>query len=108
MPLQLVPHEFTYPELDYDSKANFEPCIKVSIFFKKLDSITFDTFFEHWRTAHADLTVTTQAFRDNIVRYTQVCSIITVDASIAPSLSAAGSETSTDRWPPTSTIRLLK
>ncbi|KAI0466394.1 EthD domain-containing protein [Xylaria cf. heliscus] len=71
MPWEKTEHDFTRPQADYSSEPNFQPCIKVSLFFKKLDSIDHDTFFKHWRTVHADLIVATQAFRKNIVRYAQ-------------------------------------
>ncbi|KAH8685063.1 EthD domain-containing protein [Ilyonectria robusta] len=71
MPFTKVDHKFTHPELNYDSTPNFQPCIKVSVFFRKLDSIDHDTFFGHWQTVHADLAVATQAFRKHIVRYSQ-------------------------------------
>ncbi|KAI0863006.1 EthD domain-containing protein [Xylaria cubensis] len=71
MPWEKFEHEFTHPQLDYSSEPNFQPCVKVSIFFKKLDSVDYDTFFGHWQTVHADLVVATQAFRKNIVRYAQ-------------------------------------
>lgn len=67
-----IEHSFKSPELDYSSEGNFQQCIKVSVFFKKLDSIDYDTFFGHWRTVHADLATATNAFKDHIVRYTQV------------------------------------
>ncbi|ORY69021.1 EthD domain-containing protein [Pseudomassariella vexata] len=71
MPWTKVEHEFKHPQLNYDSQPNYQPYIKVSVFFKKIDSIDYDTFFGHWRTVHADLAVATQAFRKNIVRYAQ-------------------------------------
>lgn len=67
-----IDHQFTHEQLNYDSKPNYQPCIKVSVFFKKIDSIDHDTFFGHWQTVHADLAVATAAFRDHIVRYAQV------------------------------------
>jgi hypothetical protein len=72
MPWQKIDHQFTHPELDYNSDPNFQPCIKVSVFFRKIDSIDYDTFFGHWQTVHADLAVATLAFRNHIVRYAQV------------------------------------
>lgn len=70
-----INHNFKHVELSYDEEPNFQPCIKVSVFFSKLDSISYDTFFEHWQTVHADLAVATQAFQANILRYVQVSSI---------------------------------
>lgn len=73
MPWQKVDHQFANPMLNYDSEPNYQPCIKVSVFFKKIDSIDHDTFFGHWQTVHADLATATQAFKTHIVRYAQVC-----------------------------------
>lgn len=72
MPWNKIEHNFNSPELDYSSVGNFQECIKVSVFFKKIDSIDHDTFFNHWRTVHADLATATNAFKDHIVRYAQV------------------------------------
>lgn len=67
-----IDHKFTYDRLNYDAEPNYQPCIKVSVFFKKLDSVSYETFFGHWRTVHADLAVAAQAFQDVIQRYVQV------------------------------------
>ena len=76
MPWNQIPHQFTHPEVDYNSQPNFQPCIKVSVFFKKIDSTDYDTFFGHWRTVHADLAIATKAFRNHIVRYVQVWRVL--------------------------------
>ena len=65
-------HEFTHPELAYDAEPNFQPAIKISVFFRKLDRISDEAFFKHWETVHADLAVATQAFQTHILRYIQV------------------------------------
>ena len=67
-----INHRFNYPELSYDTEPNFQPCIKVSVFFKKLHSVSYEAFFEHWQTVHADLVAATKAFQRNILRYVQV------------------------------------
>jgi hypothetical protein len=67
-----IDHKFTHPQLDYNAEPNFQPCIKVSVFFRKIDSVSYETFFGHWQSVHADLAVATQAFRDSIQRYVQV------------------------------------
>ncbi|KAJ5747910.1 Dimeric alpha-beta barrel [Penicillium nucicola] len=64
-------YQFTHPELSYEAKPNFQTAIKVSVFFRKLEGISYDDFFAHWQTVHADLTVATQAFQDHILRYVQ-------------------------------------
>jgi hypothetical protein len=65
-------HKFQYKELSYDSEPNFQPAIKVSVFFSKKPSLSHEEFFRHWQTVHADLCVATNAFKENIVRYVQV------------------------------------
>jgi hypothetical protein len=67
-----IDHKFTHPRLGYDSEPNFQPCLKVSVFFNKLDSINYETFFGHWSTVHADLAVATKEFSEGIHRYVQV------------------------------------
>lgn len=67
-----IDHEFTYPSLNYESEANWQPALKVSVFFRKKEDISYETFFGHWRTVHADLAVATREFRDGILRYVQV------------------------------------
>lgn len=67
-------HQFTHPELNYEADPNFQPTIKVSVFFRKKDGISHEDFFKHWQTVHADLAVATQAFQHNILRYVQVLS----------------------------------
>lgn len=67
-----IDHEFTHPQLAYDAEPNFQPCIKVSVFFRKIDSVSYETFFGHWQSVHADLAVATEAFRHSIQRYVQV------------------------------------
>lgn len=73
-----IHHNFIHPELSYDAEPNFQPCIKVSVFFKKRDSMSYETFFGHWRTVHADLAVATLAFQDSIQRYVQGSLILSV------------------------------
>jgi hypothetical protein len=68
----LSERNLTHPQLDYNAEPNFQPCIKVSVFFRKIDSVSYETFFGHWQSVHADLAVATQAFRDSIQRYVQV------------------------------------
>lgn len=47
-------------------------CIKISLFFRKRPDVSYDHFYKHWATVHADLTAASQAFRaHNILRYTQ-------------------------------------
>lgn len=72
MPHEQTEHEFANPELSYDGEPNFQPCLRVSVFFNKNEKIDYDTFYGHWQTVHADLAVSTKAFGDGIFRYTQV------------------------------------
>lgn len=65
-------HKFTFSKLSYGSKPNFEPAIKISVFFRKREDITHEEFFKHWQTVHADLALAVKSFQDNIIRYSQV------------------------------------
>jgi hypothetical protein len=65
-------HKLSSPQFDNNHEPNFQPCIKVSVFFNKIESIDYDTFFGHWQTVHANLATATEAFKENIVRYVQV------------------------------------
>ena len=47
-------HQFTHSELSYEAEPNFQPAIKVSVFFRKKDGISHEDFFKHWQTVHAD------------------------------------------------------
>jgi hypothetical protein len=57
-----VDHEFTFPELAYGSKVNYQPGIRLSFFFKKLPHVSYEQFMEHYHHVHADLTVATKSF----------------------------------------------
>ncbi|KAL4897836.1 EthD domain-containing protein [Aspergillus ambiguus] len=71
MTFEKIDHQFTHAELSYDAEPNYQPAIKVSVFFRKRPGISYDTFFGHWQTVHADLAVATQAFQGHILRYVQ-------------------------------------
>lgn len=87
MPHQKTKHEFANPELDYDSKPNFQPCLRVDVFFNKNEKIDYDTFYGHWQTVHADLAVAAKDFSDGVLRYTQVSiAIVVVPGSALPEL----------------------
>ena len=72
MSITRINHNFKHKELSYDATPNFQPAIKISVFFRKLEGVTFETFFDHWRSVHADLAIATQAFQSHILRYAQV------------------------------------
>lgn len=65
-------HEFKHPELAYDVEPNYQPAIKISVYFRKRDGISSEQFHKHWETVHADLAAATQAFQNHILRYVQV------------------------------------
>ena len=72
MTWEKIDHKFNYAELNYESQPNWQPALKVGVYFRKKEGISFDTFFGHWRTVHADLAVATKEFQDGILRYVQV------------------------------------
>jgi hypothetical protein len=73
MTLKKIDHSFSHQRLSYDGKANTQPYIKISFFFSKLPEVSDEQFHRHWETVHADLTVSSAAFKANrIIRYVQV------------------------------------
>jgi hypothetical protein len=73
MTLTKIDHQFTYPQLSYDATPNTQNYIKLSFYFNKLPNVSYDQFYGHWSTVHADLTVAAQGFAAvKIQRYTQV------------------------------------
>ncbi|CAK7204330.1 hypothetical protein SEUCBS139899_007085 [Sporothrix eucalyptigena] len=67
-----IDHDFTYPLFDYTTPIKYQPCIKVSLFFRKRPDVSYEHFYKHWATVHADLTAASNEFRArNILRYTQ-------------------------------------
>ncbi|KAJ5698170.1 hypothetical protein N7462_000175 [Penicillium macrosclerotiorum] len=64
-------HKSKHPELAYDVEPNYQPSIKVSVYFRKRDGISSEQFHKHWETVHADLAAATQAFQNHILRYVQ-------------------------------------
>lgn len=55
-----IEHDFTHPQLSCDAKPNVQPYIKISVFFRKLDSIDYEAFLGHWQTVHADMVAALQ------------------------------------------------
>lgn len=48
-------------------------CIKFAIYFNKLPNVSYEHFYKHWASVHADLTVSSKPFaKHKIQRYTQV------------------------------------
>ena len=73
MTLTKIDHKFTYPQLSYDAKPNIQPCIKLTFYFNKLPNVSYEQFYGHWSTVHADLTVASNGFAaQKIQRYVQV------------------------------------
>ncbi|KAK4941428.1 hypothetical protein LTR10_018697 [Elasticomyces elasticus] len=72
MTLTKIDHTFTHQQLSYDAKPNYQPYIRISFFFSKLDHVSYEQFHRHFETVHADLTVASKAFKDcHIGRYVQ-------------------------------------
>jgi hypothetical protein len=55
MTLKKISHQFAHPELSYEAKPNIQPCIKLTFYFNKLPEVSYDQFYGHWSTVHADL-----------------------------------------------------
>ncbi|KAH7040632.1 uncharacterized protein B0I36DRAFT_379560 [Microdochium trichocladiopsis] len=68
-----VNHDFRYPkELGWDVPERVTPCIKLSFFFRKLDTVSWEDFYRHCAHVHADLTVALECFKAlQVQRYVQ-------------------------------------
>jgi hypothetical protein len=67
-----VSHNFEINKLSYDSLANIQPYIRINMFFKKKEGISWEYFTTHWHHVHADICLSTKAWQENnILRYTQ-------------------------------------
>jgi hypothetical protein len=73
MTLKKIDHKFSNPQLTYDAKPNIQPCIKLTFYFNKLPKVSYEQFYGHWSTVHADLTIAARGFNScKIQRYVQV------------------------------------
>ncbi|KAH7377327.1 hypothetical protein BKA66DRAFT_572128 [Pyrenochaeta sp. MPI-SDFR-AT-0127] len=67
-----IHHQFANPRFEWDVKENYQPCIKLCFFFRKLPSVSDVHFQMHYNHVHADLTVACEKFHAvKITRYTQ-------------------------------------
>ncbi|KAL5391787.1 hypothetical protein DPSP01_001076 [Paraphaeosphaeria sporulosa] len=67
-----VNHTFSNDRFNWDAGENYQPCIKLSFFFKKLPNVDDDHFQMHYNHVHADLTVAAKLFNVvKIQRYVQ-------------------------------------
>ncbi|KAF2790606.1 hypothetical protein K505DRAFT_250817 [Melanomma pulvis-pyrius CBS 109.77] len=68
-----VDHKFAFSELDWKAKENYQPCIKLSFFFKKLPTVDDDHFQMHYNHVHSDLTLASKGFNVyKVQRYVQL------------------------------------
>ena len=65
-------HKFNFDELAVGTGSNEQPYFRAMIFFHKKPGLTDDFFHEHWKSVHADLTLSTKDAGVNLVRYVQV------------------------------------
>jgi hypothetical protein len=52
-------HNYNFPELSLGTGSNQQPYFRALIFFYKKPGLTDDFFHEHWKSVHADLTIST-------------------------------------------------
>jgi hypothetical protein len=45
-----IKHEFVFDKLSPEAKANYQPYVKLTLFFKKRPDISDDDFHKHWQT----------------------------------------------------------
>jgi len=73
MTLTKIDHKFTFPQLSYDATPNTQGSIKLTFYFSKLPDVSYEQFYGHWSTVHADLTVAAKNFAAlKIQRYVQI------------------------------------
>lgn len=65
-------HQSKYQNLSPSGEPTLQPCIKICAYFNKLPSTSYEDFYKHWATVHADLTVASEAFKGTVLRYIQV------------------------------------
>jgi hypothetical protein len=67
-----VPHTFEIPSLSYSNPPNTQIYVRISMFFMKKPSVSYEFFRNHWNHVHADRLISSNAFRElGILRYTQ-------------------------------------
>ena len=69
-------HTFNFNELEVGSGSNQQPYFRALVFFYKKPGLTDEFFHEHWKSVHADLTLSTKDAGVNLVRYVQVRRLI--------------------------------
>lgn len=68
-------HTYTFRELQpkHADQSRFQqPYFRFNIFLRKNPSITEDVFHRHWKSVHADLTMSQKDAGLRLIRYTQV------------------------------------
>ncbi|TPX08254.1 uncharacterized protein E0L32_001850 [Thyridium curvatum] len=67
-----IDYDFVHEKLSYDAGVYYQPCVKVSLYFKKLPNVSWEHFSKHWATVHADITVSSETFKEHgCLRYVQ-------------------------------------
>ena len=78
-------YNYTFDELrpQRDGQGSFEQSyFRFNVFFRKNAGITEDFFHRHWKTVHADLTISDKDAGLRLLRYTQVSFGIPLGAEI--------------------------
>ncbi|KAH7019821.1 EthD domain-containing protein [Ilyonectria destructans] len=67
-----IDHDFTFDDFKYEKEVHYQPCVRVSIYFKKKKGVSFEHFTQHWAHVHADMTLASKKFGlFKVQRYTQ-------------------------------------
>ena len=75
-------HKYNFSELELGGGSNQQPYFRAMVFFHKKPGLTDEFFHEHWKSVHADLTMSVKDAGVTLVRYVQVCSIPMPDVSV--------------------------
>lgn len=78
---QQSPYKYTFKELrpQHGSQGSFrQPYFRFNIFLRKNSGVTEEYFHRHWKTVHADMTMSEPDAGLRLLRYTQVRHVVAI------------------------------
>ncbi|XXH05696.1 hypothetical protein Hte_012131 [Hypoxylon texense] len=83
--------------LAIDTRTKSEQLVKITLFIKKRDNLTYEEFHEYWSGPHVEIFHSVPIVRQNIVKYAQFHSNESVDLT-QYGLTPAGYDGGVDLW----------
>lgn len=90
-----APHTFTFPALDPHSpsyKRAITPSLRLLLFFKRLPNVSDEHFHAWWSSVHADMSVSSPAFRKYVKRFAHLHQTPAHREMLKPMMQMAGKE----------------